>query len=85
VVNYHSFTESFPDILIVCRNYYRLERVVKHHSFTEFQILPDHVLIHEDGIQHLVDYEEKHGRRKEDESEEEGRNGEEEEEKVEFS
>ena len=53
--------------------------MVKHHSFTEFQILPDHVLIHEDGIQHLVDYEEKHqGRNKEVESEEQ-------EEKVEFS
>jgi hypothetical protein len=53
--------------------------VVKHHSFTEFQILPDHVRIHEDGIQHLVDYEEKHqGRNKEIESEEQ-------EEKVEFS
>ncbi len=53
--------------------------MVKHHSFTEFQILPDHVRIHEDGIQHLVDYEEKHqGRNKKDESEEQ-------EDKVEFS
>ncbi len=59
---------------------------MKHHSFTEFQILPDHVRIHEDGIQHLVDYEEKHqGLKKENESEEEGRHGEEEEEKMEFS
>ncbi len=28
------------DILIDCRNYYRLERVVKHHSFTELLLLP---------------------------------------------
>ncbi len=41
--------------------------------------MPDHVRIHKDGIQHLVDYEEKHqGRGKEEESEEQ-------EEKVEFS
>jgi hypothetical protein len=44
---------------VLCREYYRLEAVVRHNSFTELQVLPDHEKIHEQGIQHLVDFEER--------------------------
>lgn len=52
------------------RDYYRLESVVAHNSFTEFQIRPDHQKIYEHGIQHLVDFEEKRQQEEEERTEE---------------